>query len=44
MGTTDSRLDFETKIFSTSRVEGKTFFLTSLFIELIDQKSWPHSC
>ena len=35
MGTTDSGLDLETKIFSTSG-RGKTFFLTSLFIELID--------
>ena len=35
MGTTDSGLDLETKIFSTSG-RGRTFFLTSLFIELID--------
>jgi hypothetical protein len=36
MGTTDSGLDLETKIFSTSG-RGRTFFLTSLFIELNDQ-------
>jgi hypothetical protein len=35
MGPTDSGLDLETKIFSPSG-RGKTFFLTSLFIELID--------
>ena len=35
MGTTDSGLDLETKIFSTSG-RGRTVFLTSLFIELID--------
>ena len=39
MGTTDSGLDLETKIFSTSG-RGKTFFLTSLFIELINP--WTH--
>jgi hypothetical protein len=32
---TDSGLDLETKIFSESG-RGRTFFLTSLFIELID--------
>jgi transposase len=32
---TDSGLDFKTKIFST--VRGRSFFLTSLFIELIDR-------
>ena len=36
MGPTDSGLDLETKIFSTSG-RGKTFFLTSLFIELIER-------
>ena len=40
MGTTDSGLDLETKIFSTSG-RGKTFFLTSLFIELQDQVRLP---
>ena len=43
MGTTDSGLDLETKIFSTSG-RGKTFFLTSLFIELIDPATGGFEC
>jgi hypothetical protein len=40
---TDSGLDLETKIFSTSG-RGRTFSLTSLFIELIDRVASQTVC